>query len=138
MEAPSAAELLADATVQQAFAAAWADSFADDPQMRHEEGGFIYYNPSAGAISIRRTRPGQKSELDLSYPPVVRDSYLVAIFHTHPTSSAVGWMPDPSRDDHKLADGAGIPFFTISEEQTYVIGPSRRVGGCTGSAGFPI
>ena len=47
-------------------------------------------------------------------------------------------MPDPSSDDHKLADEAGIPFFTISEEQVYVIGPTQRVGGCTSSAGFPI
>ena len=138
MEAPSATELLADATVQQAFAAAWADSFADDPQMRHEEGGFIYYNPTTRTIAIRRTRPGHRSEIDLSYPPMVRDCYLIGIFHTHPNSAASGFMPDPSRADHKLADGAGIPFFTIHEDQTYVIGPERRVGGCCGPAGYPI
>ena len=138
MEAPGASELRVDPTVLAAFAAAWADSFPDDPQLRHEEGGFIYYNPSTGAVAIRRTRPGSKSELDLSFPPSVRDSYLVAIFHTHPTSSAIGWMPDPSREDYNLADEAGVPFFTISAEQTYVIGPERRVGGCSGSAGFPI
>lgn len=138
MDAPSASELQGDSTVRAAFAAAWADSFADDSQLRHEEGGFIYYNPTTGAIAIRRTRPGAKSELDLSYPPAVRDSYLVAIFHTHPTPAAVGFMPDPSRADHRLADGAGLPFFTIAEEQIYVIGPERRVGGCSGPAGYPI
>ena len=138
MEAPSASELQNDPTVQAAFAAAWADSFPDDPILRHEEGGFIYYNPSTGIIAIRRTPPGLRSELDLSFPPTVRDCYLVGIFHTHPTSAAIGSMPDPSRADHKLADGAGIPFFTIHEDQTYVIGPERRVGGCCGPAGYPI
>ena len=136
MEAPSAAELQNDPTVRAAFAAAWADSFPDDPLLRHEEGGFIYYNPTAKTLTIRRTRPGRTSELDLSSPPVVQDCYLVGIYHTHPT--LIGFMPDPSIDDHKLADEAGIPFFTISEEQTYVIGPDRRIGGCTGPTGYPI
>ncbi len=136
MEAPSADELQNDPTVRAAFAAAWADSFPDDPLLRHEEGGFIHYNPGTGTIAIRRTPPGWRSELDLSKPPLVRDSFLVAIFHTHP--NAIGFMPDPSREDHDLADDAGIPFFTISEEQTYVIGPDRRIGGCTGPAGYPI
>ena len=138
IEPPSATELQVDPTVQAAFAAAWADSFPDDPQLRHEEGGFIYYNPTTGMIAIRRTRPGFRNELDLSHPPTVRNSFLIAIFHTHPSPAAVGSMPDPSRDDHELADGAGIPFFTITEEQTYVIGPERRVGGCTGPVGYPI
>ena len=138
IEAPSGTELLADPTVQSAFAAAWADSFADDPQLRHEEGGFIYYNPTTGKIAVRRTLPGRRNELDLSSPPPVKDSYLVGLFHTHPSPSATGWMPDPSAEDHKLADGAGVPFFTISEEQVYVIGPARRVGGCDGPTGFPI
>ncbi len=53
IEAPSADELQKDPIVRAAFAAAWADSFHDDPQLRHEEGGFIYYNPITGAISIR-------------------------------------------------------------------------------------
>ena len=138
MEAPSANELQADPTVRAAFATAWADSFPDDPQLRHEEGGFIYYNPTTGAISVRRTPPGLTSELDLSYPPILRDSYLVGIFHTHPISAALGYMPDPSRADYKLAADAGLPFFTIHEDQNYVIGPERRVGGCTGPAGYPI
>ena len=138
MDAPSASELQADPTVQTAFAAAWADSFPDDPLWRHEEGGYIYYNPSTGTISVRRALPGLRSELDLSFPPTVNDCYLVGIFHTHPTSAALGYMPDPSRADHKLAGGAGIPFFTIHEDQTYVIGPERRVGGCSGPSGYPI
>ena len=50
----------------------------------------------------------------------------------------MGFMPDPSRADYKLAEGAGIPFFTIHEDQTYVIGPEKRVGGCIGPVGYPI
>lgn len=78
MEAPSAKELQSDPAVVAAFAAAWADSFPDDPRMRHEEGGFIYSNPTTGSIAVRRVPPGKIDSLDLSYPPTLPDSYLVA------------------------------------------------------------
>ncbi len=138
MDAPSASELLNDLTVQAAFAAAWADSFPDDPQMRHEEGGFIYYNPNTGSITIRRARPGRRNALDLSKPSFVMDSYLVGVYHTHPSPLSVGGLPDPSPEDLLLAKGAGVPFFIVAEEETYAIGIERRVGGCNGPAGYPI
>jgi hypothetical protein len=55
--APTAAELEANSVVQAAFAAAWADSLADDDQLRHEEGGYIYANPS-GDVLARRALSG--------------------------------------------------------------------------------
>jgi hypothetical protein len=136
-DAPSAAELQANPVVQAAFAAAWADSFPDDPALRHEAGGYIYFNPATGDVAVRRVPPGSEGKLDLSYPPDVRDHYLVATFHTHPTPAALGWMPDPSPEDFSLADGSGVPWFIISEEVVYVIGPDRRTGGCTGPCGYP-
>ncbi len=50
MDAPTAAELEASAVVQAALASAWADSSADDPTQRHEEGGWIYQNLGTGEI----------------------------------------------------------------------------------------
>ncbi len=58
MDAPSAEELKNDPVVRAALAAAWADSFPDDPLLRHEEGGFIYANPTTGEIIVRRVPPG--------------------------------------------------------------------------------
>src|SRR5262245_35802675 len=95
-EAPTAAELQANPVVQAAFAAAWPDSFPDDPTLRHEEGGFIYAN-TAGDVVIRRVPPGGERWLDLSFPPDVPGYYLVATYHTHPTLIADGGDPDPSR-----------------------------------------
>jgi hypothetical protein len=136
-DAPSADELRANPVVQAAFAAAWADSFADDPVLRHEEGGYIYFNPTTGNVMVRRFPPGSEGFLDLSSPPDIRDHYLVATFHTHPTPAALGWMPDPSPDDFSLAVGSGVPWFIVSEEATYVVGPDRRAGGCSGPRGYP-
>lgn len=137
MDAPSAAELEANPAVQAAFAAAWADSFPDDPAMRHEEGGFIYYDPTAGNVTVRRVLPGLADELDLSYPPVVPGSYLVATYHTHPHPPDRVWTAEPSPDDRRLAAGSGVPWFVISHVGTFTAGPNRRVGGLTGPPGYP-
>lgn len=137
MEAPSAAELLNDSTVQMAFAAAWADSFPDDPQMRHEEGGFIYYNPSTGAISIRRTSPGERGSINLSWPPVMPGEFLVATYHTHPTPPGGRVTAEPSSQDKRFAKESGVPWFVISHVGNFATGPDRRVGGLTGSPTYP-
>ena len=135
-EAPSAAELQANPTVQGAFAAAWADSLVDDAILRHEEGGYIHAN-AAGDVVIRRTPPGGRYVLDLSVPPEVSGYFLVATYHTHPTVIAEGGDPDPSYDDRKFADESGVPWFVISELGVVYVGPERRVGGLSGPAGYP-
>ena len=50
---PTIAELLNNPVVQQAMEEAWVDSLADDPQLRHEEGGWIYMDTTTGQISIQ-------------------------------------------------------------------------------------
>lgn len=40
--------------VQQAFEDAWVDSLVNDPQRRHEEGGWIYCDAASGEIVTRR------------------------------------------------------------------------------------
>ncbi len=138
MDAPTASELQAHPVVQAAFAAAWADSFPDDPSLRHEEGGYIYMNPTSGDVTIRRAPPGELKELDLSYPPPLIGFYLVATYHTHPNPVADMFDPTPSDADIREAEGSGVPWFVISEEEVYVVGPDSRLGGFTGPPGYPI
>ncbi|MBX9627264.1 MAG: DUF4329 domain-containing protein [Gemmataceae bacterium] len=141
MDAPSAAELEANPVVQAAFAAAWANSLIDDPQFRHEEGGYIYCDPATGDtgdVVVRRARPGGMLYLNLDSPPTVPGSYLVATYHTHAFPSALGHDPSPSSDDYEEADGSGVPWFVGTEAGVFVVGPDRRVGGLTGPPGYPI
>src|SRR5438876_12197121 len=136
-EAPSAVELQANPVVQAAFAAAWADSFPDDPALRHEEGGFIYANPDSGDVVVRRALPGSRRLLDLSSPPDVPGYFLVATYHTHPNLIADGGDPEPSPDDIEFADESGVPWFVVSELGVVFVGPDRRVGGLAGPSGYP-
>lgn len=137
-DAPTAAELQQHPAVQAAFAAAWADSFPDDPALRHEEGGFIYYDPTTGDVTVRRASPGSRRLLDMSLPPAVPRYYLVATYHTHPNLIEDGGDPEPSPADRREADGSGVPWFVVTELGVYVVGPDRRVGGLTGLTGYPI
>jgi hypothetical protein len=136
-EAPTAAELEANPVVQVAFSAAWADSFVDDPVLRHEEGGYIYFSPATGTVSVRRAPPGTRRLLDLSSPPDVPGSFLVATYHTHPNLIADGGDPDPSPDDMLYADLSGVPWFIVTELGVMVVGPDRRTGGLAGPPGYP-
>ena len=138
MDAPSAEELKGDVVVQAAFKAAWADSFPDDPALRHEEGGFLYAKPTTGEIIVRRALPGRRRHLDLTHAPVISDAFLVATYHTHPNPVSLGWNPEPSDEDRELAEGSGVPWFVISELGVYFAGPNRRVAGLSGNPGYPI
>lgn len=136
-EAPTAAELEQHPVVQAAFAAAWADSFPDDPALRHEEGGYIYFNPTTREVSVRRCLPGTADSINLSFPPVLDGAVLVATYHTHPHPPDRVWTAEPSPIDRRLAAESGVPWFVISHVGTYVTGPDRRVGGVTGPPGYP-
>ena len=137
MVAPSATELLVDPIVQRAFAAAWADSFPDDPQLRHEEGGFIYYNPTKGLIAIRRTPPGERGSINLTWPPVIPGALLVATYHTHPTPPGGRVTAEPSGQDKRFEKESGVPWFVISHVGNFATGPDSRAGGLTGSPTYP-
>jgi hypothetical protein len=124
--------------VQAAFTAAWADSLADDAVLRHEEGGFIYVNATTGEVVVRRAPPGERRKIDLSYPPVLADCFLVATYHTHPNPLALGWDLEPSEEDRIEATDSGVPWFVVSELGVFVVGPDRRGGGLSGKPGYPI
>src|SRR5262245_34252675 len=96
MLAPTAAELLANATVRLAIEEAWVASLADDPINRHEEGGWIYMDLATGEISTRRVPPGLQAEIHLESPPEVAGAVVVGIFPTHPNPTSEGWLSGPS------------------------------------------
>jgi hypothetical protein len=137
MDAPTAAELLANSVVREALEQAWRESLPDDPILRCEEGGWIYMDPTTGAISIRRASAGGRATLDLSSPPVVPGAVVVATFHTHPNPIAEGWDPGPSRDDTQSAWLLGVPCLIRADNGVHTTGPTSRRGGLAGDSGFP-
>lgn len=137
MDAPSAAELEANVVVQAALANAWADSLADDPTQRHEEGGWIDQNPNTGAIEIRRAVRGGQSAISLVNPPELAGYLVVGKFHTHPNPTSEGWDPGPSPRDVIVDDIHGVPDLIQSDSGVFHSGPDRRRGGLVGNPGFP-
>src|SRR5262245_12826173 len=99
-QAPTVAELLANPVVQAAPDQAWNVSQpAAPPNVRHEEGGWIYLDTTSGQIDIRRASRGAGDNIDLGNPPHVVGSVVVGTFHTHPNPSSEGWETMPSPDD---------------------------------------
>ncbi len=137
MHAPAIADLLQNATVQQALEDAWSDSAVDDPARRHEEGGWIYADTTSGVISIRRAPAGSQALLDLANPPLVSGSVVVATFHTHPNPSADGWDPGPSAGDTQSAWDFGVPCLIRADDGIHTTGPTSRRGGLAGEPGYP-
>lgn len=137
MQTPTSIELLSEPIVQQALDAAWADSLPSDPTQRHEEGGWIYVDTTTGAIAARRAPTGSLAMLDVSLPPVVSGSVVVATFHTHPNPSAEGWAPGPSDEDTESAWLLGVPCLIRADDGIHVTGPVSRRGGLLGRPGYP-
>lgn len=136
-QAPTASELLNDPIVQQALAAAWNDSEADDPAHRHEEGGWIYMDLRTGRLVTQRAIRGAASGIDLCRPPLVSESLIVGKFHTHPNPTVEGWDPGPSGQDRVIDARHGVPDLIRADTGTYCSGPSSRRGGLSGGPGFP-
>jgi hypothetical protein len=135
---PTAAELLAEPAVQQAMEQAWIDSRADDPLLRHEEGGWIYLDTVTNALIIRRAAAGMQDRLDLANPPTVPGSVVVGTFPTHPNPTAEGWEPGPSPADQLAAALSGVPWLIRADNGYHHAGPGTRRGGLTGRPGFPL
>lgn len=138
MDAPTTAELLNDPSVQQALESAWADSLPSDPTRRHEEGGWIYTDTTTGALSIQRAPAGMQAALDLTAPPIVDGSVVVATFHTHPNPSAEGWYSGPSMEDTRSAWLFGVPCLIRTDDGIHTTGPDSRHGGLPGRPGYPL
>jgi len=129
--------LLSDPVVIAAAEQAWNDSMPGDPNLRHEEGGWIYLDLSTGQLVIRRAGAGSQAGLDLANPPVILGSVVVGTFHTHPNPTADGWDPGPSLTDTAAANYTGVPWLIRAEDGYHWTGPASRRGGLTGGPGYP-
>jgi hypothetical protein len=136
-QAPTAGQLLEQPAVTRALDEAWSDSDVDDPQRRHEEGGWIYLETNSGEITIRRANPGGQAAIDLSNPPIVDGHFLAGKFHTHPNPSAEGWQTGPSASDRVIDEQHGVPDLIRADDGIHLSGPEARRGGLTGGPGFP-
>ena len=74
---------------------------------------------------------------DVSDPPLVTGSIVVATFHTHPNPSAEGWQPGPSPDDFESAWTLGVPCLIRADDGVHATGPDSRRGGLLGGPGYP-
>jgi hypothetical protein len=137
MPAPTAADLLCETVVQQALEQAWNDSLPEDPDRRHEEGGWIYMEITSAVVVVRRAAAGAQATLDLSAPPAVPGAVVVATFHTHPNPSGEGWEPGPSAADTQSAWLFGVPCLIRADDGVHTTGPASRRGGLTGGPGYP-
>jgi hypothetical protein len=135
--APSVSQLSENPFVLDALEKAWADSRPADPDHRHEEGGWIYFNPATQEVAVRRAPSGGQADLDLGDPPELEDYYLVATFHTHPNPAAEGWDTGPSAGDTESADFLGVPCIIRADDGVHTTGPDARRGGLTGNPGYP-
>jgi hypothetical protein len=138
MQAPTIAQLLNDADVQQALELAWTESLPSDSALRHEEGGWIYMDTTTGALSVLRAPGGGQASLDLNVPPIVNGSVVVATFHTHPNPSAEGWHTGPSVQDTLSALLFGVPCLIRADDGIHTTGPDSRRGGLQGRPGYPF
>jgi hypothetical protein len=136
-KAPTAAELEANPLVRAALDAAWSDSLPTDRSLRHEEGGWIYFNPLTGELRVIRAARGSRSAIDLRFPPELTDCFVVAKFHTHPNPTSEGWHPGPSESDTMTDELHGVPDLIRADDGVHFSGPAQRRGGLAGNAGYP-
>jgi len=123
--------------VRRALEDAWQDSQPEDPDERHEEGGWIYMNATTGEITTRRAPRGRQAAVNLVWPPVVAGHVVVAKFHTHPNPSTEGWMTGPSASDRVIDARHGVPDLIVADDGIHVSGPDVRRGGLSGGPGYP-
>ena len=137
MQMPSIQELVSHPIVIRALDVAWADSFSEDPLMRHEEGGWIYFRPDTNELITRRAPSGEIDSIKLGYPIVIPGWYIIGMYHTHPNPTAEGWNPEPSIADRQLHKWAGVPGIVRSDRGIHLCGPDARCDGLKFGEGFP-
>jgi len=124
---PTVFELLDAPVVRTALDQAWVNSRANDPNLAHEEGGWIYMDVATGLVCVRLVPSGRYGSVQLGYPPVVPGSVVVASFHTHPNPD----FPGPSTvegGDLDLQRDRGVPGIIRAVNGIHVYGLEARRG----------
>ena len=137
IEAPTASELLQHPAVRRALEEAWKHSQPEEPDQRHEEGGWIYMDTTTGEIATRRAPSGRQTAINLNWPPTLPGHVVVGKFHTPPNPSAEGWVTGPSSSDRAIDARHGVPDLILADDGIHVSGPEVRRGGTRGGPGFP-
>jgi hypothetical protein len=136
-------ELMRNPKVKQELDNAFQDSLPNEYALRHEEGGWVFWNPRTSGIQLRRARPGQRGYILLKNPPVenMGVSIVIATFHTHPNpridEKGQGWLSyQPSIADQDLADNDyNVPDLIIHNKGILPVlsnGRARRTQGLIG------
>lgn len=144
--APTYNSLIRNSAVKATIQQAWNDSDVAQPvagvTTQHEEGGWVYLNLISGTLLTQRAARGAGAAIDLSAPPIVANSVVVAKFHTHPNLGG-GWNPAPSPADIRVDALHGVPDIVIGSPdldpltyQLYSSGPNRRLH-LAGDRGLP-
>lgn len=134
----TAEQLRQHPAVLAALEEAWNDSHTDDPDERHEEGGWIYMETTTGTVAYRRAKRGRRASIRLDDPPILDGSVVIATFHTHPQPGTEGWHTGPSSYDRKSAETLGVPCLIRADDGIHVTGPDSRRGGLAGNPGYPL
>jgi hypothetical protein len=132
--APTRRELLVHPIVRRAIEQAWLDSMPQDPEQRHEEGGWIYLNVKTGAVFTHRAERGATAQIDLSVPVLYVDSVIVGTFHTHPHPPGE-YIAGPSRSDMEMDESRGVPGIVRSWAGYHAYGCEQRAS-LEGKTGF--
>ena len=144
---PNAQQLLNDPTVQAAIDKSWRESQINPDGSVHEEGGWIYMNPTTGVITVVPTPDGptvpygQDGSTNHGNPPVVPGSVVVGIYHTHPYNAfPSGYDPDKpilGGGDAGTTPITGVPSLIIHKTGYTSYGLPTRRGGLGGNPGYP-
>jgi Domain of unknown function (DUF4157) len=135
-KAPRSDELRKNKVVAEAIKDAWK---ASDPGTKgdlvtqpHEEGGWVFMNLIDGSLSTERAPAVGKNFIDLTNPPDVENSVVVATFHTHPNMGP-NWQAAADPKDKANSETRGLPSLIAGNPgnnpdifQVFLAGPPVR------------
>jgi hypothetical protein len=126
-------DLLKDQVVISAISDAWRNSLADEPDLRHEEGGYIVLNEDR-SLSVERWSRGSQSRI---LPPSLdpnggyNGKPVLAAFHTHPNpavdEAGREWEQGPSASDRRWHGQMKLRGFVVGHLFVYEIDPAGSI-----------
>lgn len=124
---------LKDPVIIAELSRAWRESASNDPQNRHEEGGYIVQNSNL-SYGVQRWPRGDQSRIQP--PPLEANNCyngksVVATFHTHPNQPVDEhgreWEQGPSESECRWHRRRRLRGYVISRMLVYEIGVEASV-----------
>ena len=126
-------DLLSDPAILVEIRRAWRESEADDPAIRHEEGGYIVLNADL-SYGVERWPRGERSRI---VPPSldIDNRYggkeVVAAFHTHPNppvdKAGREWEQGPGEGDRRWHARRKLRGIVVGGEFVYEIDADAKI-----------